>query len=108
MDHADRLSSQCTDLRAMHRHALTLQAAARRRRDAVHARRCHRFIVKCLRALRYAARIEAGWALTGPTDPACPACVFSESPEKIFQTPTPRIAPDSDRRRTFRERLRRR
>ena len=107
MDLAASFSSQCANIRAMHGHALTLQAAARRERDPRRARLWGRFIRKCLRALRYAARVEAGWEPTDPADPTGPACVFSESPENVFQTPTTTITPDSNRRRTFRERLRR-
>ena len=107
MDLAASFSSQCADIQAMHSHALTLQAAARRERDPRRARLWGRFIRKCLRALRYAARVEAGREPTGPTGPTDPAYVFSESSENVFQTPTPPLTPDSNRRRTFRERLRR-
>ncbi|MDQ8027753.1 MAG: hypothetical protein REJ23_03430 [Brevundimonas sp.] len=104
----DRFSVDTAGLRAMHSYALTQRSLARRQRDARRVRLCHSLIRKCLRALRYAARMEAGCVPADATGPTGPTTVFSETPENVFQTPAPLVQPVSNRRRTFRERLRRR
>lgn len=105
MDLAARLCDERADLRAIHRHALTQQAMARRERNARRLRRWRRLIIKCLRALRYIARIEAGRA---QDDPSCSHPLFSDSPAKSHPPPAPVITPDLNRRRTLREHRRRR
>lgn len=105
MELADQLSDKRAELRVIHRFALAQQATARRQRDTRRLRRCRRLIVKCLRALRYAARIGPGMVTDNPH---CSHPLFSGSPEKDRLTPAPTVSPKSGRRRTFRERLRRR
>ncbi|MFC7378206.1 hypothetical protein [Brevundimonas sp. GCM10030266] len=110
----DRFYSQCADLRDKRRHALTQRALARRLRDPRRVRFWDRAIVKCLRALRFAARIKAGkagkWVFDDSlcrTHPHCSHPNFSSAAENFREAPASTAAPDSNRRRTFRERLRR-
>ena len=108
----DRFASQCADLREKHRFARTRLALARRQGDTRRVRSFHRVIVKYLRALRFAARIEVGkagkWVFDDSlcrTHPHCSHPIFSSAGANPGETPT---APETNRRRTFRERLRRR
>lgn len=107
MDLAERFASQCADIRDKHRFARTQLALARRRRDTRGVRLFHGLIVKCLRALRYAARIKAGRAQPYPDCSGSSQSLFSDAPEKGLRPPTPPVAPKTSRRRTFSERLRR-
>lgn len=96
------------DLQGMYRFAVTEQAIARRQGRTGYARLCHSLIVRCLRALRFAARLEAGRA---PGDPACSHyshSFFSGAPEKIREALAPAATLDPDRRHTLREGRRRR
>ncbi len=93
------------DMRAIHRFAVAQAAAARRQRRARAARDWGRVVRKALRALRFAARIEAGRV---HDDPPSSHPLFSDAPEKIRETLAPASAPHPDRRRTFREGRRRR
>ncbi|MFC7378483.1 hypothetical protein [Brevundimonas sp. GCM10030266] len=111
----DRFASQCADLREKHRFARLQLALARRQGDTRRVRSFHRVIVKYLRALRLAARIEAGkagkWVFDDSlcrTHPHCSHPNFSDAAKIIREAPASPVAPDSNRRRTFRERLRRR
>ena len=93
------------DIRAIHRFAMSRTATARRQGDARTIRLWRRLAVKALRALRFAARIEAGRV---HDDPPSSHPLFSDAPEKIRETLAPASAPHPDRRRTFREGRRRR
>ncbi|MFC7379972.1 hypothetical protein [Brevundimonas sp. GCM10030266] len=114
MDLAARFHSQCADLRDKHRFARAQHALARRQGDTRRVRSFHRVIVKCLRALRFAARIEAGKAGKWVFDdslcrphPHCSHPIFSGGSENTCDAAPPPAAPGTNRRRTFRERLRR-
>ena len=93
------------DIRAIHRFAMSRTATARRQGDARTIRLWRRLAVKALRALRFAARIEAGRAHAHPHS-SHP--LFSDAPEKVRGTAAVAVPPDPDRRRTFREERRRR
>ncbi|MFC7379695.1 hypothetical protein [Brevundimonas sp. GCM10030266] len=110
----DRFSSQCADLREKHRFALTQQALARRQGDTRRVRSFHRVIVKYLRALRFAARLEAGkagkWVFDDSlcrTHPHCSHPNFSGAAKNACDASPPPAAPGTNRRRTFHERPRR-
>ncbi len=110
----DRFASQCADLREKHRFARTRLALARRQGDTRRVRSFHRVIVKYLRALRLAARIEAGkagkWVFDDSlcrTHPHCSHPNFSSAAENTRDASQPPVPPETNRRRTFRERLRR-
>ncbi len=68
------------DMRAIHRFAVAQAAAARRQRRARAARDWGRVVRKALRALRFAARIEAGRV---HDDPPSSHPLFSDAPEKF-------------------------
>ncbi|MFC7379109.1 hypothetical protein [Brevundimonas sp. GCM10030266] len=114
MDLAARFHNQCADLRDKLRFARTQQALARRQRDTRRVRLFQCVTVKCLRALRFAARIEAGkagkWIFDDSlcrTHPHCSHPNFSAAAENTRDASLPPVAPETNRRRTFRERLRR-
>ncbi|WP_420471884.1 hypothetical protein [Brevundimonas sp. FT23042] len=105
MDLARRLSEQCADLRVMHRRLLIIRTDARRRRDLNAVRQTHRLIARCLRALRYAARVRADRATE---EPDSPDSNFSNVPKTGREAPKPPALPETSRRRAVREHLRRR
>jgi hypothetical protein len=99
------LDDGSADMRAIHRFAVEQRTAARRQRRARAARDWGRLVMKALRALRFAARVKAG-RLHG--HPHSSHSLFSETPKEVSDPVVPGLAPNSDRRRTFRERRRRR
>lgn len=93
------------DIRGMLRFARAQIAAARRQRDARKIRQWRRLVVKCLRVLRFEAKMKAGRARPRSH---CWRPLFSDAPEKVLETLSPTDTPISDHRRAFREGRRRR
>jgi hypothetical protein len=93
------------DMPAIHRFAVLQATAARRQGRPRAVRDWGRVVRKALRALRFAARLNAG-RLRG--DPHSSHPLFTETPEKVVEPAAPTSAPHPDRRRTFREGRRRR